>query len=493
MRRSKAPSVLNKATRLPKENNCTDPEEEYDWGSRKSKSKKNNKINRTFNVVWRDVSSKKRKIWKGDGSLEVDVLNLKAILKDESGKYIGCSTKVNVNDLVPDFQMIISGKEVEIQSEIEDSEELQNLRKTQIENMANDDWKFANDNSEEAKKPKGGFKFKPVLVLKSPTLIASERVTEMEELSFKERTTNTYNECKFSVENSNNTKVVLDSPLSPKNFNEFICFLKPSELQQFLFQKVLDYVSFSKSDMISSFDVELTLKVICNHPSLLNHKTTTNELCRHLIQFLPDWTEMGPFDSCKLEFVQYLLTDIAKSIPQLCIILAKTANVLNMLQGLCDFMKIKCLRLNSNDTQNLESREDGSTFVILTSSLETLSCAKLPTLCKKVIVFEEYTEFSNISSVKNLKNWTTYYLVTAFSIEELTLLHTYESFGRLLHDLANTMNKEYDGCYLHARIGCNCFENNDNSSNMENVFIRSWNHFKTPFDLQFLEVCTYFI
>lgn len=519
MRRSKAPSVINKAKRLCNtkdhindsqvENHSSDPEDEqYNWGSGSHNNgelqqNRYNKNRRIFNIVWRDVSTKKYKTWKGDGTLEVNQILLKAFLKDETGKYIGCSKKFKMNDLAPDFQMVVGGKEIEIQNEILNEDELLELSKRQVQNRnwRKEEWIPPKDMTEKEKKPKGGFKFKPILVLNSPEVpLNKDQLLKNLGNVTSNSVTDEIQEPTSSIDPNMLNKSNL---MNSKRNSELICFVKQSELQQFLCQKVLEYCSSIKTkmnlDKLQSLDIKNVLQHICNHPSFINHKTATNELIRHVIPFLPVWSEMGPFDSGKLEFVQYFLTNLTKLNPQTCTIFAKHLNVLNMLHGLCDFMNIKCLRIssmhlegmNAQDVTKFCSSENKSTKVIIVDAVEMLKNYNIFTYCKKLIIFEEYSEnILNILTTENVRDITIYNLVTAFSIEEFLLFNTYnnDNIYNLIDELVNISNTDMNCCYLHSKTQCNCLNSYKEFIHTTNLIVGNWEHFKHPFDEQLLKV-----
>lgn len=85
-------------------------------------------------------------------------------------------------------------------------------------------------------------------------------------------------------------------PVGDNTPNEFLCFIRPSELQQFLFQQFLNHYTSIKQNLsleiLHSLDFRNVILQICNHPSFVNHKTTKKELIRHLIPSLPDWSDI---------------------------------------------------------------------------------------------------------------------------------------------------------------------------------------------------------
>ena len=522
MRRSKAPSMVNRAKRLCNISNAVETEthgsepedEDYKWGSRSnaqySEITSNRRVNkRIFNVVWRDISTKKHKTWKGDGTLEVNELASSAILKDETGKYMGCSKKFDRSELGPDFQMIVGNKEIEIQGEINDDEELLQLRRKQVENRhwGEEEWMSPEDIKEEQKKPKGGFKFKPLLILKSPQTPAYN-----ENLSVGDVSTNWEKPISF-------TKIQSTAPDSgDKSHKHLFCFVRPSDLQQFLFENVLEYynsVKFSLTwENIKNLDILQILQHICNHPSFINYKSSENDLIQHLLPKLPDWSEMGPFDSGKLEFVQLCLSEIIKENGKNYIILAKNTNSINMLQGLCDFMHIKCLRLNTNFTedQNIKIFNEFSTNlnnkltqVLIVNCLELVQYfEKLNIMPQKLIIFEDILPNMRIvNNLKHFQNCMIYYLVTAFSIEELLLNNTINADTKnlleTLQELFNFQKLDDTCCYLHTKIRCKCLQSasskEDNSiPNPSHMFLTNWKHITYPFKEDFLKVgATYYV
>lgn len=509
MRRSKAPSIVNRAKRLYTSNTeetetyGSEPEDEnYKWGSGSNiqygEINSNRSVNkRIFNVLWRDISTKKHKTWKGDGTLEANELESKAILKDDTGKYLGCSTKFNKSELGPDHQMIVGNKEIEIQDEIKGNEKLLQLRKTQLENRnwGEEEWMSPEDLREEQKKPKGGFKFKPLLVLNPPQAPVNNENTSARNIS------------------SNWEKPVSTASFATSNkHKQLLCFVKPSELQQYLFENVLDYyekkcsLTFEKNNFLC---VSQILQNICNHPSFINYKSSTNDLILHLLPKLPDWSEMGPFDSGKLEFVQLFLSEIIKENGQSCILLAKNTNSINMLQGLCDFMRIKCLRLNTNFTEDQcikivnEFSINSSkklTQILIVNCLELLqNFAKFNIFPQKLIIFEDILANMTIfNTLEYFQNCIIYYLVTAFSIEELLLFNNNinvnkENLLEAIQELSHFVKLDDSCCYLHTKIRCKCLRptltiEGDLNEVTNHTIFNDWKHLTNPFKEEFLKV-----
>ncbi|XP_055914676.1 DNA repair and recombination protein RAD54B-like [Eupeodes corollae] len=131
---------------------------------------------------------------------------------------------------------------------------------------------------------------------------------------------------------------------------EYVVFVRPSELQQFLLVRALELWDSQKEDLLKNMNtlqIITILKKICNHPSLISRCKSPNLLTKSLGKFLPDWSEMGPFDSGKVELVQNFLTDIA-SLDERVVLVSNHTKTLDMLHGLCDFLNLGVSRLDGS-------------------------------------------------------------------------------------------------------------------------------------------------
>ncbi|XP_061400921.1 uncharacterized protein LOC133336657 [Musca vetustissima] len=523
MRRSKAPSMLNKSKRFcnPAQNKHenSDPEDEVSlkWGSKDNPSSEHDQFGKNkklFNIVWRDVSTKKHKTWKGDGTLEVNTATMKAVLKDEVGKYLGCSTRFKLSDLVEEYEMVISGKEIQIQNEIQNEEEIFQLRKRQVtsRNWGSEEWVSPEDQAEEQKKPKGGFYFKPIAELRPPKSSKSleefrkqlRNSNTMEKWGTKPNANLFFRENIYKSDNETNVRSAipstLDKPTSYKLQNR-ICFIRPSELQQYLFQQICEYYYEHKDtideDSSETRNISNMLQQICNHPSFIKHLPSSNDLVQYLSSSLPVWSEMGPFDSGKLEFLQYYMQtysaggDNAKG---KFIIIAKNTNTMNMIHGLCDFMDLKCLRLDEqvsmdNKKQKITeylttSSENASSKVLLTSSVNNLLLSGANRMQQQqIIVFENVPEvMESLKDLKDINKLHVYYLITAYSIEERQLL-PFITLEEILN-LYSNINFDDTYCYIHTKIECNCQSNYQHESSKGQIGneFQKWQHLNAPFD-----------
>ncbi|XP_049959251.1 DNA repair and recombination protein RAD54B-like isoform X3 [Schistocerca serialis cubense] len=71
---------------------------------------------RVFNVVWAKQSTRKHKVWEGDGVLEVEGKTV--ILKDVGGKILCQSSNVKVSSFEDGTRLLLGGKEAEIVDEV---------------------------------------------------------------------------------------------------------------------------------------------------------------------------------------------------------------------------------------------------------------------------------------------------------------------------------------------------------------------------------------
>lgn len=80
----------------------------------------NDSSKRVFNVVWAKQSTRKHKVWEGDGVLEVEGKTV--VLKDIGGKLLGQSSNIKVSSFEDGTRMLLGGKEVEIVDEVKTTE-----------------------------------------------------------------------------------------------------------------------------------------------------------------------------------------------------------------------------------------------------------------------------------------------------------------------------------------------------------------------------------
>lgn len=513
MRRSKAPSMLNKTKRFCDQGSNihenSDPEDEVslNWGSRGNTSAANDMGRTTwriFNVVWRDVTTKKHKTWKGDGTLEVNTCSLKAVLKDELGKYMGCSTRFKLSDLIEEYEMVIGGKEIQIQTEIKNEDEIFVLRKKQVtsRNWGSEEYVSPEQQAEEQKKPKGGFYFRPIAALKPPKDLKSLETFRKQLRNL--NPTDKWGTNPSSLCHNNHAefkKEVSSSSSSTQNksykLRNRICFVRPSELQQYLFQQICEYCNENKdnfeTDILRALNISNILQQICNHPSFIKHISSTNDLIKYLSSVLPVWSDMGPFDSGKLEFLQYYMqTYSGAKVKGKFIVIAKNTNTINMIHGLCDFMNLKCLRLSENDAADSlknylssATEQEPSKVLLIPNVRNLLICGADNIQKETIIVFENVAE--TMEALKNrddLHELNVFYLITAFSLEESYILPSIT-----LEEIINLYSVDFDDtyCYVHTQIECNCNENSGNSSYATHFC--NWQHLNAPFDENILKVC----
>ncbi|XP_052859722.1 DNA repair and recombination protein RAD54B-like [Anopheles cruzii] len=74
-----------------------------------------------FKVVWGKISTRKHKIWEGDGLLEVS--GRSAILRDDAGKVISNASGLKLDEVQEGIQMVVGSKEVEILERLESKAE----------------------------------------------------------------------------------------------------------------------------------------------------------------------------------------------------------------------------------------------------------------------------------------------------------------------------------------------------------------------------------
>ncbi|XP_053952538.1 DNA repair and recombination protein RAD54B-like [Anastrepha ludens] len=310
--------------------------------------------------------------------------------------------------------------------------------------------------------------------------------------------------------------------------NEYICFVQPSELQQFMLKKALQLYTQRKETILKDLTPLQTitiLKKICNHPSLVARTKTPNLLSRNLERCLPDCSEMGPFDSAKLELVQNFLLVSTVQNREKCVLVSNHTKTLNMLQGLCDFLNIKCLRLdgstsigerNSNVDKFNGDADDSLVFLLSAKAggvgLNLIGASRLILFDHDWNPATDAQAMSRIWRDGQQRDVHIYRLVTAGCIEEKIFQRqvakisladcvslkgssdiTMKFSAEELLDLFN-LQEDYSVCQTHENLNCGCEGDGQNSVFFDTAQtvrkineLMSWKHYKPPFNVEFLE------
>ncbi|BFF91459.1 uncharacterized protein DMAD_09735 [Drosophila madeirensis] len=374
MRRSQAPSVRRAAKRGYQE---VAPQDEppADWpaatpttmewgtakgyesvGPRELKPGENPlKEVRIFHVLWRNQTTKKHKIWTGNGTLVI--AESKATLKDDTGKVVDSMTCFRQRNFKENDQLQVGSKDVELQEEFKTVEECIEYRKLEIANWcAKID--ALNGHIETPTPP--GDSSKPCRVSDPPAAQV--------EVSAPLRT---------SLLKKGN------APAATCTQIEYMCFLQPAELQAKALQQLHELSQ--RSDMEPHIIAELG-KHICDHPVLLKTRVEELQNCeamQMLLLLLPPWQEMGPDDSAKFEFVSLMLDDLATAGSHKICVLANSQNCLELFKGYCRSYDIPHMQLdNASDVASFNSTEGQTARVALvlasrSSEIRSLRCQYL--------------------------------------------------------------------------------------------------------------------
>lgn len=446
MRRSRAPSVRQKRQQYPATEErallSNDGNSYYGNNYELKNRQSTNERDRTFNVLWRFVTTKKHKVWKGDGSLVVKAFTRYALLKDESGKVLAEGTINNTDELVVNNELILEDKEFELLEEVNNAtrEALKEVDCGLINNYK--------DNSVSSKKRKKDVEGEGKESAEyNPQVVSSSRPEVFSNMS-----------CKFMI----------------STWKETILCVRCSELQHYLIDQTFEYYEEKKDDELRiTQNIIDVLQNICTHPSLLSEENIQNgnHICKILANELPEKHEMGPFDSAKLDFVQQFLSE-QQNKPQtenasMILILTRHEYSTDMLHGLCDFMNIPYIKITAESENDLddwfESYNQSSPIAVgilrTTFHRRGEDCSEyLRTLqsifkqcsgkCQYIIIFEEICSIRNdllrvqrsldpcddSTDTLIIKS-----LVTAFTIEEALSCLSDES----QHPLGGEMNKDF--------------------------------------------------
>ncbi|EDW80617.1 uncharacterized protein Dwil_GK11471 [Drosophila willistoni] len=390
MRRSQAPSVRKLAKRgaqdvrdiVPNQAPRSPP---MQWGSSGSSHKSGPRQlkpgenpledSRIFHVLWRNPSTRKHKIWTGNGTLVVT--GSRATLKDETGKVLGILTRFGPEQIRENEQLEIDLKEVEIQEEITTVEECIEVRNQEISNWCR---KIDEEN---------GHLVSPLIDVTRP----QKRIMLMRK----------------------------GAPIPPSiecssfglNITDCICVLNPAELQCEIMQILANE---------TSPDVETIQRIVCDHPVLLSNTLdqfpTLKEL---LLPHLPAWHDMGLYDSGKFEFGHLMLDYIVVERNQKCVLVANTNDCLKLFVGYCLSWDISYIQiLEADDADRFNSDDEMMLALITVDSLLTLDPLFLNS---KFLILYNYEAREKMDQLLTVKTHTQIFtLITADNVEESEVL-----------------------------------------------------------------------
>ncbi|SPP83002.1 blast:Protein vreteno [Drosophila guanche] len=372
MRRSQAPSVRRAAKRGYQEV-AQQEEPPADWpaatpttmewgtakgyesvGPREIKPGENPlKEGRIFHVLWRNQTTKKHKIWTGNGTLVI--AESKATLKDDTGKVVDSMTCFRQRNFKENDQLQVGSKDVELQDEFKTVEECIEYRKLEIANWcAKID--AVNGHIETPTPPRDSSK---TCSVSDPPVNPPLRTSLLKKCN---------------------------APATTCTQIEYMCFLQPAELQAKALQLLRELSQ--RSDMEPILLAELA-KHICDHPVLLKTRVGELQNCEAmqlLLLQLPPWQEMGPDDSAKFEFVSLMLDDFALAGSHKICVLANSQNCLELFRGYCRSYDIPHVQLeNASDVALFNSTEDQSERVALVLASRSSEIRYLR--CKYLIIY----------------------------------------------------------------------------------------------------------
>ncbi|CAD7003753.1 unnamed protein product [Ceratitis capitata] len=168
---------------------------------------------------------------------------------------------------------------------------------------------------------------------------------------------------------------------------------------------------------------------------------------------------MGPFDSAKLELVQQLPYCFGNSESGKMRFSFKSYKTLNILQGLCDFLNIKCLRLDDDSLVFLLSAKAGGVGLNLIGA-------------SRLILFDnDWNPATDAQAMSRIWRDGQTRDVHIYRLEDYTI------------------------CQTHESLNCHCNGDGENVTSYDvaesarkiNALMK-WKHYKPPFDSNFLEL-----
>ncbi|KAH8251673.1 hypothetical protein KR038_004349, partial [Drosophila bunnanda] len=379
---------------------------QMEWGSSKSyESSGLRELNpgenplrdsRIYHVLWRNQTTKKHKIWTGNGTLVVT--GSKMTLKDDSGLVVDTATCFKPQQIKENDQLQIGSRDVEVQEEFKNVEECAAQRKLEIANWCK---KIDTQNGhvdDTVSPPLVNLPFRSHVLNKrmrqgSPTEVQNGFKTghecpaqrKMEITSRSQETNFTLPTPYRSIRSESPSEAVIPNPHLSYNQIEYLCLFAPAELQE----RILHFLEEHSDGQDQSLVLDMVDEV-CDHPVLL--KTRVNqpdslELMQLLKPLLPPWTEMGLYDSAKFEFVHLMLDDLVVERGEKCCIVANSQDCLRLVIGYCQNWDISHVQLDDENQVSSFNQEGnpGSPMVALalTSQLPGIRSLR----CKYLIIY----------------------------------------------------------------------------------------------------------
>lgn len=298
------------------------------------------------------------------------------------------------------------------------------------------------------------------------------------------------------------TQEVNNKYLPPKQ--EFVVFCKPSELQEILITKALEFYEEKISNRghggdITPFHIITILKKICNHPSLLCKISNGNSLINYVQQFSIPWYEMSEHDSGKLAIVRNMLHELIVRKEKI-VLVSYYTKTLNLFQELMDHYKYNYCRLDgttqtANRAKIVERFNDKSndTFVFLLSAKAGGVGLNLTGASRLILYDNDWNPSSDLQAMSRIwrdgqkKSVYIYRLVTNGTIEEKIFQRQVSktSLSSCVVDQRNadntpklsneelkdlfTIQKNYDDCSTHDLLNCNC--SGDGTVSVQLIFV----------------------
>lgn len=276
-----------------------------------------------------------------------------------------------------------------------------------------------------------------------------------------------------------------------------VIFCRPSVLQQNLLTSALEYVK-NEETISNPLQTITVLKKICNHPSLIQTGSSTNETSNGLLSYmrgkLPDWNQMGPMDSGKLSVVYNLLDELDQRNEKIVLISYHTTT-LDMLQGIIEHFNYKHCRLDGNTPTQMRGKivdqfnDPQSDIFIFLLSAKAGGCGLNLIGASRLVMFDnDWNPASDIQAMSRIwrdgqkRNVYIYRLITMGTIEEKIFQRQLSKttlsgcvvdaagFKRdclkfsddELKDLFSIQPQQYAICATHELLSCDCNGDGEN-------------------------------
>uniref|UniRef100_A0A1B0D5V6 DNA repair and recombination protein RAD54-like n=1 Tax=Phlebotomus papatasi TaxID=29031 RepID=A0A1B0D5V6_PHLPP len=300
---------------------------------------------------------------------------------------------------------------------------------------------------------------------------------------------------------------------------EVVVFCRPSEVQDFLQERLLELYDESEGS-VSPLKMISLLRKICNHPALLAAVEDEDGLMERMSEHLPSAGELGAKDSGKLVILEGILKSLQETGERI-VVVSHSTKALDLIEGLCQHFEFPSCRLdgstNSSERQKIVDRfnsHSGDEFIFLLSAKAGGTGLNLIGASRLVLFDADWNPATDLQAMSRIwrdgqtRNVVIYRLVTAGTIEERIFQrqiskNSLSGFVSESRDSVNFSDAELrdlfalapgsEVCLTHEALQCPCGgagsipEPQEHGISLQMSDLMQWEHHSRPIKEKLLE------